>query len=151
MGQGFAECRDMDFPRECEDPCALQALGRALAGAMTDGGVVGLDGELGAGKTEFVKGLADGLGCEDIVTSPTFTLLHEYRASAATLYHLDFYRIERAEEIIAVGWYALLEEPGAARDRPKTTGSAVAPLRGPAAQCSQEFIMDLLGPPGGSF
>ena len=113
MGQGFADCRDMDFPRECEDPCALQALGRALAGAMTDGGVVGLDGELGAGKTEFVKGLADGLGCEDIVTSPTFTLLHEYRASAATLYHLDFYRIERAEEIIAVGWDALLEEPGA--------------------------------------
>ena len=103
----------MDFPQECTDPSALRALGGALAGIMAEGGVIGLDGELGAGKTELVKGLAAGLGCPGVVTSPTFTLLHEYQAPTGTLYHFDFYRIEKQEEILAVGWDELLEEPRA--------------------------------------
>ena len=75
--------------------------------------MIGLDGELGAGKTEFVKGLAAGLGCPGPVTSPTFPLLHEYHGPTGPLYHFDFYRIESAQEILEVGWDELLEEPGA--------------------------------------
>ena len=89
----------------------MQALGRDLAGELGAGAVVGLDGDLGAGKTEFVKGLAAGMGFEGVVTSPTFTLLHEYEAGARTLCHFDFYRVERREEILALGWDELLEEP----------------------------------------
>ncbi|MCH2064084.1 MAG: tRNA (adenosine(37)-N6)-threonylcarbamoyltransferase complex ATPase subunit type 1 TsaE [Roseibacillus sp.] len=101
----------MDFPRECRNPGAMQALGRDLAGELAGGAVVGLDGDLGAGKTEFVKGLAAGMGFGGVVTSPTFTLLHEYEAGARTLYHLDFYRVGHGEEILALGWDELLEEP----------------------------------------
>ncbi len=101
----------MDFPCECKNPCAMQALGRDLAGELGAGAVVGLDGDLGAGKTEFVKGLAAGMGFEGVVTSPTFTLLHEYKAGERVLYHLDFYRVECGEEILALGWDELLEEP----------------------------------------
>lgn len=103
----------MNFPRECEDPSALQALGRDLAEALREGGVLGLEGDLGAGKTELVKGLAAGLGVPNPVTSPTFTLLHEYTWSTGILYHFDFYRVEKEEEILRLGWDELLEEPGA--------------------------------------
>ena len=67
----------------------MQALGRDLAGELTNGGVIGLDGELGAGKTELVKGLASGVGHGGPVTSPTFTLLHEYRMGVRALYGLE--------------------------------------------------------------
>jgi|TARA_B100001964_G_scaffold220330_2_gene263284 tRNA threonylcarbamoyladenosine biosynthesis protein TsaE len=90
----------------------MQALGRDLAGELTNGGVIGLDGELGAGKTELVKGLAAGVGHAGPVTSPTFTLLHEYRMGVRTLYHFDFYRVERAEDILRLGWDDLVEESG---------------------------------------
>ena len=62
--------------------------------------VVGLCGELGSGKTHFVKGLADGLGYMGDVTSPTFTLIHEYLGGLMPLYHFDFYRLESAEEAL---------------------------------------------------
>ena len=75
----------MDFPLKCDNPGAMQALGRDLAGELAAGGVVGLDGDLGAGKTELVKGLAAGMGCEGAVTSPTFAILQEYRAGARNL------------------------------------------------------------------
>lgn len=90
----------------------MQALGRKLAEEMATGGVVALDGELGAGKTEMVKGMAAGMGYGGVVTSPTFTLLHEYRAGRKILYHFDFYRVENAQEIVELGWDELLEEPG---------------------------------------
>jgi len=102
----------MDFPRKCKDPSAMQALGRDLAGELINGGVIGLDGELGAGKTELVKGLAAGVGHGGPVTSPTFTLLHEYRMGVRALYHFDFFRVERAEEILHLGWDEFLEESG---------------------------------------
>ena len=88
----------------------MQALGRDLAGELIAGMVVGLDGDLGAGKTEFVKGLAAGMGFGGVVTSPTFTLLHQYEAKLGTLYHFDFYRVERGEEILELGWDEFLEE-----------------------------------------
>ncbi len=69
---------------------------RDLAASLRAGDVLLLSGDLGAGKTTFVKGLAAGLGIDpDEVSSPTFTLLHEYRGERLTLYHADLYRLER--------------------------------------------------------
>jgi len=73
------------------------AFARELAAQLTPGDVVLLSGELGAGKTAFVRGLAAGLGIDPAaVTSPTFTLVHEYRGGRLTLHHADLYRLEQA-------------------------------------------------------
>jgi tRNA threonylcarbamoyladenosine biosynthesis protein TsaE len=73
------------------------AIARELAAALRAGDVLLLSGDLGAGKTTFVRGLAEGLGIDPLeVSSPTFTLLHEYRGRGLTLYHADLYRLERA-------------------------------------------------------
>ena len=73
------------------------AVAQALAGQLAAGDVVLLSGNLGAGKTAFVRGLAEGLGIDPLeVSSPTFTLVHEYRGGRLTLYHVDLYRLDRA-------------------------------------------------------
>jgi len=73
------------------------ALARTLAAGLNAGDVLLLAGNLGAGKTAFVRGLAEGLGINpDDVSSPTFTLVHEYRGGRLTLYHVDLYRLDRA-------------------------------------------------------
>ena len=75
-----------------------RAAAAALAATLVAGDVVLLHGDLGAGKTVFVKGLAEGLGLDpDAVTSPTFTLVHEYAGGRLPLVHLDLYRIDRIE------------------------------------------------------
>lgn len=77
------------------------ALGRRLAGLLKPGSIVLLRGDLGAGKTTMVKGIAEGFqaaSAED-VTSPTFTLIHEYRGPEVTLYHIDLYRIDTQREL----------------------------------------------------
>ena len=72
--------------------------GEALARTLTRGDVVLLYGELGAGKTAFVRGMARGLGANtEDVSSPTFTIIQEYAAASATLFHVDLYRLEPAE------------------------------------------------------
>ena len=74
------------------------AVARALADELRTNDVIALAGELGAGKTHFVKGLAAGLGYRGEITSPTFTLIHEYLGGRLPLYHFDFYRLETIGE-----------------------------------------------------
>ena len=88
------------------------AFAQQLAVEMKPGTVLALVGDLGAGKTQFVKGLAHGLGSSAPVSSPTFTLVHEYRDGPCPLYHFDFYRVEQSEEIVAIGWDEYLDEEG---------------------------------------
>jgi tRNA threonylcarbamoyladenosine biosynthesis protein TsaE len=85
-------------PKETEDLGAL--LGECLSG----GQVIALDGELGAGKTQFVKGLAQGLGSAELVTSPTFALLHLYKGARLDLAHFDAYRLRKPEEMEELGY-----------------------------------------------
>jgi len=77
------------------------AYGRALARELVPPWIVLLRGELGTGKTTLVKGIAEGFGsaAADAVTSPTFTLVHEYRSPRGTLYHIDLYRVDTAREL----------------------------------------------------
>ena len=77
------------------------ALGQQLASMLAPPKLVVLRGDLGAGKTTLVKGIAEGFraASHDDVTSPTFTLIHEYRGPAATLYHIDLYRIDTQREL----------------------------------------------------
>lgn len=77
------------------------ALGRDLASQLAPPKLVVLRGDLGAGKTTLVKGIAEGFhaASHDDVTSPTFTLIHEYRGPAVTLYHIDLYRIDTPREL----------------------------------------------------
>ncbi len=81
------------------------ALGRRLAPSLSGARMVVLTGDLGAGKTTLVKGIAEGLDAasQDDVTSPTFTLIHEYRAPEVNLYHVDLYRIETLRELDTLG------------------------------------------------
>ncbi|HEY6362847.1 MAG TPA: tRNA (adenosine(37)-N6)-threonylcarbamoyltransferase complex ATPase subunit type 1 TsaE, partial [Vicinamibacterales bacterium] len=77
-----------------------QDVAREFATSLGAGDVVLLSGTLGAGKTAFVRGLAVGLGvAKDDVSSPTFTLIHEYRGGRLTLYHADLYRLSRAATV----------------------------------------------------
>lgn len=78
-------------------------LGRKFAGELRRGDVLALAGDLGAGKTQFAKGIAAGLGVEAEVTSPTFTLIHEYPGGRLPLYHIDLYRLELEEEALKIG------------------------------------------------
>ncbi len=81
-----------------------EAAGAGVASKLKSGDVLALVGDLGAGKTQFVKGLVRGVGSNDAATSPTFTLLHEYRGGRLPIYHFDFYRLESAEALCAIGF-----------------------------------------------
>lgn len=87
-------------------------LGRQHARELRAGSVVALVGGLGAGKTHWTKGCVAGLGCPADVTSPTFGLVHEYRGGDLVVHHLDFYRLQSADELIAIGWDEILEGDG---------------------------------------
>lgn len=71
---------------------------------LKGGEIITLDGDLGAGKTAFTRGLAKGLGIKDTVSSPTFTIVNEYRNGNIPLFHFDVYRIESSDEMYDIGW-----------------------------------------------
>lgn len=86
-------------------PAETFEFARGLAAELRDGDVLALCGTLGAGKTQFVKGLVAGLGGDPAeVTSPTFTLINEYEGSRLPVFHFDFYRLETENELLAIGW-----------------------------------------------
>jgi tRNA threonylcarbamoyladenosine biosynthesis protein TsaE len=82
---------------------ATQAFGESWAANLVGGEIFALHGVLGAGKTQLVKGLARGLGFRGDVTSPTFTIVHEYRGGRLPMYHIDLYRIKNEKEAIDIG------------------------------------------------
>ena len=102
----------MAEPIALPDVEATTALGREAGLAAGAGDTIALVGDLGAGKTHFTKGLAEGLGFNGDVTSPTFSLVQEYRGGRLPLFHFDFYRIESADELLALGWDDYLDEAG---------------------------------------
>ena len=75
-----------------------------FAKKLNKGDVVTLDGDLGAGKTAFTRGVAQGLGISDIVVSPTFTIVNEYRHGELPLMHFDVYRLDSADDLYDIGW-----------------------------------------------
>lgn len=79
-------------------------LGRILASKLEPRSVVALYGDLGAGKTAFVRGLARGLGIEKRVSSPTFTIVNELSENGKTLIHFDMYRLGGSDELFDIGW-----------------------------------------------
>ncbi len=88
-----------------------EALGMALAKHVHAGSVIAYLGDLGAGKTAFTRGLAQGLGCTGRVTSPTFTIVNEYEG-ALPLFHFDMYRLNDADELFDIGWDEYLNRSG---------------------------------------
>ncbi len=95
-------------------PVETESLGESFGRAARHGLVIALSGELGAGKTQFVKGLARGLGIAARVHSPTFTLVNEYTGGRLRLFHLDLYRLESREQILSAGLEELLQPDGVA-------------------------------------
>ena len=93
-------------------PEDTEALGAALAGHLAEGAVVAFTGDLGAGKTAFVRGLARGLGISEAVTSPTFTIVNEYGGGRLPLFHFDMYRLGSADELFDIGWEDYLARGG---------------------------------------
>ena len=87
-------------------------LGERLARALSPGAVVAFTGDLGAGKTAFVSGMAEGLGIEERVTSPTFTIVNEYEGGRLPLFHFDMYRLGSADELFHIGWEDYLARGG---------------------------------------
>ncbi len=88
-----------------------EVAGETLSKNLTPGSVVALFGDLGAGKTAFVRGLARGLDSTDRVTSPTFTIVNEY-SGRLELFHFDMYRLGSAEELFDIGWEDYLAQGG---------------------------------------
>ena len=89
-----------------------ELLGARLAQRLRPGDVIALRGGLGAGKTAFTRGLARGLGIEEAVTSPTYTIVNEYPQGRLPLFHFDMYRLRDAEELFDLGWEDYLDRGG---------------------------------------
>lgn len=93
-------------------PAETAALGEQWGRTAHSGLVIGLFGDLGAGKTQFVKGLASGLGITERVHSPTFSLVNIYNGGRLTLFHLDLYRLDTRQQIVAAGLEDCLSPEG---------------------------------------
>ena len=93
-------------PRETEE------LGAALGRILKAGTILAYRGDLGAGKTAFTRGLAKGLGADDMVTSPTYTIVNEYLGGRMPLFHFDMYRLASSDDLWDIGWEDYLERGG---------------------------------------
>jgi tRNA threonylcarbamoyladenosine biosynthesis protein TsaE len=91
---------------ESRSPEQTERIGQGLMQLIPDGALVALYGDLGAGKTCFVRGMAQAVGARDLVTSPTFTIVHEY-PGARPILHLDLYRITDARQVLDLGYEEL--------------------------------------------
>lgn len=100
----------MDYISHSE--AETEDLGRRLAAVLAPGAVVAFRGGLGMGKTAFTRGLAQGLGYEGRVTSPTFTIVNEYEGGHLPLFHFDMYRLEDAGDLFDIGWEDYLDRGG---------------------------------------
>lgn len=89
-----------------------EVLGANLAQRLPGGTVIAFTGDLGAGKTAFVRGLAKGLGIDARVTSPTFTIVNEYDGGVRPLFHFDLYRLNDSDELFDIGWEDYLVRGG---------------------------------------
>ena len=93
-------------------PEETESAGARLAQRLKPGAVVAFTGDLGAGKTAFVRGMARGLGISDRVTSPTFTIVNEYEGGRLPLLDFDMYRLGSADELFDIGWEDYLARDG---------------------------------------
>ena len=93
-------------------PAETEAIGSALGKILMPGTVLAYRGDLGAGKTAFTRGLARGLGCTDIVTSPTYTIVNEYLGGRLPLFHFDMYRLRSSDDLFDIGWDDYLDRGG---------------------------------------
>ena len=100
----------MEFITNC--PEETEDLGQRLGQLLTAGAVVAYRGDLGAGKTAFTRGLARGLGYDQPVTSPTYTVVNEYLGGRLPLFHFDMYRLRCADDLFDIGWDDYLERGG---------------------------------------
>ena len=93
-------------------PVETEAIGAALGKILTPGTVIAYRGDLGAGKTAFTRGLARGLGCRELVTSPTYTIVNEYLGGRLPLFHFDMYRLKSSDDLWDIGWEDYLDRGG---------------------------------------
>ena len=93
-------------------PGETEAIGAALAKVLTPGTILAYRGDLGAGKTAFTRGIARGLGCCDLVTSPTYTIVNEYLGGRLPLFHFDMYRLGSSDDLWDIGWEDYLDRGG---------------------------------------
>ena len=93
-------------------PGETEAIGAALGKIINPGTVIAYRGDLGAGKTAFTRGLARGLDCSEIVTSPTYTIVNEYLGGRLPLFHFDMYRLRSSDDLFDIGWEDYLDRGG---------------------------------------
>ena len=93
-------------------PAETEAIGAALGKIINPGTVIAYRGDLGAGKTAFTRGLAKGMGCTEIVTSPTYTIVNEYLGGRLPLFHFDMYRLRSSDDLFDIGWEDYLDRGG---------------------------------------
>ena len=93
-------------------PIETESVGEALGKVLQPGSILAYEGDLGAGKTAFTRGLAKGLGCTEIVTSPTYTIVNEYLGGRIPLFHFDMYRLASSDDLWDIGWEDYLERGG---------------------------------------
>ena len=93
-------------------PAQTEEVGAALGKILNPGTILAYEGDLGAGKTAFTRGLARGLGCTDMVTSPTYTIVNEYLSGRMPLFHFDMYRLRSSDDLFDIGWEDYLERGG---------------------------------------